>query len=98
MTSLPILLALRLLCRIGEPGGVKVHLIKNQHYANMGPQLRLDERSLMWFLGHRSPHGLVRLQSSQEQVLLRQAIALGLVREDGYLTAAGHRFCEERSI
>lgn len=43
-------------------------------------------------LGQRYGDGLVYLQGQPDRVLLGEAIAQGLVNDEGYLTPAGYRF------
>lgn len=54
-----------------------------------------DKHALAHFLEHRYGDGLVYLQNNEDRALLRRAIQLGFVNEEGYLTPAGYRFCHQ---
>ena len=46
--------------------------------------------AMVRLLGHRFGDGLVYLRDTSEKQLLKQAVILGLVNPEGYLTPAGH--------
>lgn len=64
--------------------------------SNESPELCIDERALSGLLGHRYGDGLVYMQGSSDRLLFRQALRLGLVNEEGYLTPSGYRFWRKR--
>ena len=59
--------------------------------ATVTPQLRNDktELDMVVLLGQRYGDGLVYLRGGNDRLLLRQAIDLDLINEEGYLTPAG---------
>lgn len=57
---------------------------------------RFEEVALANLLGQRYGDGLVYLQSHADRLLLKLAVRLGLVCEQGYVTAAGKRFWQKR--
>jgi hypothetical protein len=57
---------------------------------------RFEEVALANLLGQRYGDGLVYLQSHADRLLLKLAGRLGLVCEQGYLTADGKRFWQQR--
>lgn len=54
-----------------------------------------NDQAMAQFLEHRYGDGLVYLQNNEDRALLRRAIQLGFVNEEGYLTPAGYRFCHQ---
>ena len=54
------------------------------------------ELDMVVLLGQRYGDGLVYLRGGNDRVLLRQAIELDLVNEEGYLTPSGFRFWQSR--
>lgn len=50
------------------------------------------ELDMIVLLGQRYGDGLVYLRGGNDRLLLRQAIELDLINEEGYLTPAGYRF------
>ena len=58
---------------------------------------RFEEVALANLLGQRYGDGLVYLQSHADRLLLKLAGRLGLVCDQGYLTADGKRFWQQRS-
>ena len=59
--------------------------------------MRFEEVALVNLLGQRYGDGLVYLQSHADRLLLKLAGRLGFVCEEGYLTADGKRFWQQRS-
>ena len=57
---------------------------------------RFEEVALANLLGQRYGDGLVYLHSHADRLLLKLAGRLGLVCEQGYLTADGKRFWQQR--
>jgi hypothetical protein len=47
------------------------------------------ERGILRLLGHRYGDGLVYLRNAAEQQLLHEAVRLGLVSSEGYVTPQG---------
>ncbi len=60
------------------------------------PMTYFEESELVELLGNRFGNRLVYLQSADDRRLLARAIGLGLVDEEGLLTAAGYRFWQRR--
>lgn len=56
----------------------------------------VNDEQLAQFLGRRYGDGLVYMQEREDKVLLRLAMKLGLVSEEGYLTPSGYRFWNAR--
>lgn len=50
------------------------------------------QQALLRLLGQRFGDGLIYLQGGDDRGLLREAIALGLVDDEGYLTQTGYAF------
>ena len=66
--------------------------------ATATPPLR-DHRAevdMVVLLGQRYGDGLVYLRGGNDRVLLREAIELDLVNEEGYLTPTGFRFWQSK--
>lgn len=66
--------------------------------ATVTPQLKNDkcELDMVVLLGQRYGDGLVYLRGGNDRLLLRQAIELDLINEEGYLTPAGYRFWQSK--
>ena len=66
--------------------------------ATVTPALTNDkaELDMVVLLGQRYGDGLVYLRGGNDRLLLRQAIELDLVNEEGYLTPAGFRFWQSK--
>ena len=52
----------------------------------------LEEASLAALLERRYGDGLVYLQCREDRLLLKKAVRMGLVTDDGYVTAQGKRY------
>ena len=66
--------------------------------ATVTPRLRTEqiELDMVVLLGQRYGDGLVYLRGGNDRLLLRQAIELELINEEGYLTPAGYRFWQAK--
>ncbi len=66
--------------------------------ATVTPQLTSakTELDIVVLLGQRYGDGLVYLRGGNDRLLLRQAIELDLINEEGYLTPAGYRYWQSK--
>ena len=53
---------------------------------------RLEEVALKTLLRHKFANGFVFVQGHHDRIVLKQAIRLGLVNPEGYVTRAGEQF------
>ena len=60
------------------------------------PQNVQIELEMVVLLGQRYGDGLVYLRCGNDRVLLRSAIELEFISEEGYLTPAGYRFWQSK--
>ena len=56
----------------------------------------IDEWAIARLLSHRFGDRLVYLLGGEERPLLNQAMSLGLVSDEGYLTTSGYQFWQQR--
>tara|TARA_Y100000588_G_C13885503_1_gene766386 strand:+ start:394 stop:606 length:213 start_codon:yes stop_codon:yes gene_type:complete len=55
-----------------------------------------NELEMVVLLGQRYGDGLVYLRGGNDRVLLRRAIELEFISEEGYLTPAGYQFWQSK--
>lgn len=70
--------------------------MQKQDFSNARHRASVNDEQLAQFLGRRYGDGLVYMQGREDRILLRLAIKLGLVSEEGYLTPSGYRFWNAR--
>lgn len=63
---------------------------------NSDTPAEIDERAITRLLGHRFGDRLVYLLGGEDRPLLNQAMSLGLVNDEGYLTTSGYQFWQQR--
>ncbi len=63
----------------------------------MGTKMNAQEEvDIVMLLGQRYGDGLVYLRGGSDRLALEQAIELGLVSDEGYLTPAGYQFWQRK--
>lgn len=55
-----------------------------------------EQQPLLTLLGQHYGDGLVYMRETGDRLLLKRAMVLGLVSEDGYLTPAGYQLWRKR--
>ena len=80
-----------------ERGTLSNDLLTTLHHA-AGPSnmTRFQEVAITTLLGHRFSDGSLHVRSRDDRIILKQAIRMGLVTKDGYVTSMGHEFWQAR--